>query len=135
MLSPKRTKFRKCHRGRLRGVATRGNQIALGIYALQSKEASWITSRQIEAVRRTIPRSIKRGGKVYRRIFPDKPITFRAAESRMGSGKGSVEYWVAIVKPNQILFELSDVSLDVAKKAMTLASYKLPIKTKFITIK
>ena len=131
MLSPKRTKFKKQHRGRTKGQAYRNNKITFGDYALQSLEAGWITSRQIEATRRTITRSLKRGGKLWITIFPDKPITARAAESRMGSGKGSVEYWVAVVKPGTILFELGGVSNELAQATMNLASYKLPIKTKF----
>ena len=133
MLSPKRTKFRKHHRGRMRGKAYRNNKISFGEFAIQSQECGWITSRQIEATRRTITRSIKRGGKLWITIFPDKPVTARAAESRMGSGKGTVEYWVAVIKPGTILFELGGVPLEAASKAMRLAAYKLPVKTKFIT--
>lgn len=133
MLVPKRTKFRKQHRGRLKGKATRGNKIAYGDYALQALEPTWLTSRQIEATRRTITRYTKRGGKLWITVFPDKPVTFRAAESRMGSGKGAVEYWVAVVKPGKILFEISGVNYETAKSAMKTASYKLPIKTKFIS--
>jgi len=133
MLSPKRTKFRKHHRGRMRGKAYRNNTISFGDYALQSQECGWITSRQIKATRRTITRSIKRGGKLWITIFPDKPVTARAAESRMGSGKGAVDYWVAVIKPGTIMFELAGVPLDVATKAMRLAAYKLPVKTNFIT--
>jgi large subunit ribosomal protein L16 len=133
MLSPKRTKYRKHHRGRMRGKAYRNNTISFGDYALQSQECGWITSRQIEATRRTITRSIKRGGKLWITIFPDKPVTARAAESRMGSGKGAVDYWVAVIKPGTIMFELAGVPLDVATKAMRLAAYKLPVKTNFIT--
>lgn len=132
MLSPKKTKFRKQHRGRLKGKASRGNTINFGDYAIQALEPTWLTSRQIEATRRTITRYTKRGGKLWITVFPDKPITARAAESRMGSGKGSVEYWVAVVKPGTILFELSGVPFTLAKDAMKIASYKLPIKTKFI---
>ena len=132
MLSPKRTKFRKQHRGRLKGKASRGNTISFGDYAIQALEPTWLTSRQIEATRRTITRYTKRGGKLWITVFPDKPVTARAAESRMGSGKGSVEYWVAVVKPGRILFELSGVPLKLAKEAMRIASYKLPIKTKFL---
>ena len=135
MLSPKKTKFRKQHRGRLKGKASRGNTINFGDYAIQALEPTWLTSRQIEATRRTITRYTKRGGKLWITVFPDKPITARAAESRMGSGKGSVEYWVAIVKPGHILFELSGVPLKLAKEALETASYKLPIKTKFLTKK
>ena len=133
MLSPKRTKFRKQHRGRMKRKAFRNNKISFGDFALQSQECGWITSRQIEATRRTITRAIKRGGKLWICIFPDKPITARAAESRMGSGKGAVDYWVAVIKPGNILFELGGVPLELAKNAMKLASYKLPVKTKFIT--
>jgi len=133
MLSPKRTKYRKFHRGRMRGKATRGNTIAFGDYGLQALEPTWITSRQIEATRRTITRYTKRGGQLWIKIFPDKSVTARAAESRMGSGKGAVDYWVATVKPGTVIFELSGVPLDVAQVAMKLAAYKLPIKTKFIT--
>ncbi len=132
MLSPKRTKFRKQHRGRMRGKATRGNTIAFGDYALQAQEPSWITSRQIEAARRAMTRYIKRGGKIWIRIFPDKPVTMRPAETRMGSGKGNPEFWVAVVKPGRIMFELNGVPEDVAREAMRLAAFKLPIKTKFI---
>ena len=133
MLLPKRTKFRKQHRGRLKGKACRGNKISYGDYALQALEPTWLTSRQIEATRRTITRYTKRGGKLWITVFPDKPVTFRAAESRMGSGKGAVEYWVAVFKPGKILFEMSGVPLELAKAAMKTASYKLPVKTKFIT--
>lgn len=132
MMSPKRTKYRKFHRGRMRGKATRGNTIAFGDYGLQALEPSWITSRQIEATRRTITRYTKRGGKLWIKIFPDKSVTARAAESRMGAGKGAVDYWVATVKPGTVIFELAGVPLDVAQIAMKLAAYKLPIKTKFI---
>lgn len=132
MLSPKRTKFRKQHRGRMKGSASKGNRIIFGEYALQATEPTWLTSRQIEATRRTITRYVKRGGKLWIRVFPDKPITARPAETRMGSGKGAPEYWVAVVKPGHILFEISGVPQNTAKEAMRLASYKLPIKTKFI---
>jgi large subunit ribosomal protein L16 len=131
-MSPKRTKYRKFHRGRMRGKATRGNTLAFGDYGLQALEPTWITSRQIEATRRTITRYTKRGGKLWIKIFPDKTVTARAADSRMGSGKGAVDYWVAVVKPGTVLFELSGVPLEVAQVALKLASYKLPIKTKFI---
>ena len=134
MLSPKKTKFRKHHRGRMRGKASKGNYIAFGEYALQALEPVWLTSRQIEATRRTITRSVKRGGQLWIRIFPDKAITARAAETRMGSGKGAPEYWVAVVKPGHILFEIAGVTEKDAKQAMKLASYKLPIKTKIIAI-
>nr|SCW23026.1 Ribosomal protein L16 [Nemalion sp. H.1444] len=133
MLSPKRTKFRKQHRGRMQGKASRGNSIAFGDYALQALEPVWLTSRQIEATRRTITRYVKRGGKLWIRVFPDKPVTARPAETRMGSGKGAPEYWVAVIKPGHILFEINGVPERSAKEAMKLASYKLPIKTKFVT--
>jgi len=133
MLSPKRTKFRKQHRGRMRGKASKGNTIAFGDYALQALEPVWLTSRQIEATRRTITRYVKRGGKIWIRVFPDKPVTARPAETRMGAGKGAPEYWVAVIKPGHILFEMNGVPAQAAKEAMKLASYKLPIKTKFIT--
>nr|YP_009660606.1 50S ribosomal protein L16 [Corallina chilensis]QCS25554.1 50S ribosomal protein L16 [Corallina chilensis] len=133
MLSPKKTKFRKQHRGRMRGKASKGNYIAFGDYALQAIEPVWLTSRQIEATRRTITRYVRRGGKLWIRVFPDKPVTARAAETRMGSGKGAPEYWVAVIKPGHILFEIKGVLERDAKQAMKLASYKLPIKTKFIT--
>lgn len=132
MLSPRRTKFRKQQRGRMRGQATRGNTISFGQYALQALEPCWITSRQIEAGRRAMTRYIRRGGKIWIRIFPDKPVTMRAAETRMGSGKGAPEYWVAVVKPGRIMFELDGVPEEVAREAMRLAAFKLPIKTKFL---
>nr|QJH88327.1 ribosomal protein L16 [Pterocladia lucida] len=132
MLSPKRTKFRKQHRGRIQGKASKGNKIAFGEYALQSLEPTWLTSRQIEATRRTITRYVRRGGKLWIRVFPDKPITARPAETRMGSGKGATEYWVAVIRPGHILFEISGVSKQTAQEAMKLASYKLPIKTRFL---
>ena len=132
MLSPKRTKYRKFHRNRMRGKATRGNEVAFGKYGLQALEPSWITSRQIEAARRTITRYTKRGAALWIRIFPDKTVTARAAESRMGSGKGAVDYWVAVVKPGTILFEIASVPEEIARAALNLAAYKLPIKTKFI---
>nr|YP_010199031.1 ribosomal protein L16 [Hydropuntia urvillei]UAD88480.1 ribosomal protein L16 [Hydropuntia urvillei] len=133
MLSPKRTKFRKQHRGRMNGKASKGASIAFGNYGLQALEPVWLTARQIESTRRTITRYVKRGGKLWIRIFPDKPITARPAETRMGSGKGAPEYWVAVIKPGHILFEITGVSQQTAQQAMKLASYKLPIKTKFIT--
>ena len=132
MLSPKRTKYRKFHRGRMKGKAVRGNEISFGNFGLQALEPTWITSRQIEAARRTITRYTKRGASLWIRIFPDKTVTARAAESRMGSGKGAVDYWVATVKPGTILFEISAVPEEVARAAFNLASYKLPVKTKFI---
>lgn len=133
MLSPRRTKFRKQQRGRMRGTATRGNQVNFGEVALQALEPAWITSRQIEASRRAMTRYIRRGGKIWIRVFPDKPVTMRPAETRMGSGKGSPEYWVAVVKPGRVLFEIGGVPEATAREAMRLASYKLPIKTKVIT--
>jgi large subunit ribosomal protein L16 len=133
MLSPKRTKFRKQHRGKMRGLATNGNTLDFGDFALQAIEPSWITARQIEASRRAMTRYIRRGGKIWIRIFPDKPVTMRPAETRMGSGKGNPEFWVAVVKPGRILFEIAGVSEEVAREAMRLASFKLPIKTKFIS--
>nr|YP_010338377.1 ribosomal protein L16 [Bangia atropurpurea]UNJ18327.1 ribosomal protein L16 [Bangia atropurpurea] len=132
MLSPKKTKFRKQHRGRMKGSASKGNTIAFGDYALQATEPVWLTSRQIEATRRTITRYVRRGGKLWIRVFPDKPVTARPAETRMGSGKGAPEYWVAVIKPGHILFEITGVPEKTAQQAMKLASYKLPIKTKFI---
>jgi large subunit ribosomal protein L16 len=133
MLSPRRTKFRKQQRGRMRGLATRGSSLSFGEFGLQALEPTWITSRQIEASRRAMTRYIRRGGKIWIRIFPDKPITQRPAETRMGSGKGAPEFWVAVVKPGRILFEIAGVPEATAKEAMRLAQYKLPIKTKFIT--
>ena len=132
MLSPKRTKYRKQSRGRMRGKATRGNKIAFGDFALQALEPCWITSRQIEAGRRAMTRYARRGGKLWIRIFPDKPVTQRAADTRMGSGKGSPEYWVAVVMTGTILYEMKGVSLSVAKAAMGIAAYKMPIKTQFL---
>lgn len=133
MLSPKRTKFRKPHRGRLRGVATRGNTIAFGDYGLQALEPVWLTSRQIEATRRTITRDVKRVGKLWVRVFPDKSISKKPPETRMGSGKGAPDHWVAVIKPGHILFEMAGVTQDEAYEAMKKASYKLPIKTKFVS--
>lgn len=132
MLSPRRTKFRKQQRGRMRGQATRGNDLNFGDFALQALEPCWITSRQIEAARRAMTRYIRRGGKIWIRIFPDKPVTMRAAETRMGSGKGAPEYWVSVVKPGRVLFEIAGVTEEIAREAMRLAAFKLPIKTKFI---
>ncbi|ABB58255.1 50S ribosomal protein L16 [Synechococcus elongatus] len=134
MLSPRRTKFRKQQRGRMTGKATRGNTLAFGNFGLQALECSWITARQIEASRRAMTRYTRRGGKIWIRIFPDKPITMRPAETRMGSGKGNPEFWVAVVKPGRVLFEIGgEVAEETAREAMRLASHKLPIKTKFIT--
>ena len=132
MLSPKRVKFRKQQRGRMRGVATRGNKIAFGQFALQAQECGWITSRQIEASRRAMTRYVKRGGQIWIRIFPDKPVTMRPAETRMGSGKGNPELWVAVIKPGAVLFEINGLSKEMAYKVLKLASYKLPTKTKII---
>ena len=133
MLLPKRVKYRRVMRGRMTGKATRGNKIAYGDYAIQALEPAWITSNQIEAARVAMTRYIKRGGQVWIKIFPDKPVTEKPAETRMGSGKGSPEYWVAVVKPGRILFEFGGVSEEVAREAMRLAMHKLPIKTKFVT--
>jgi len=132
MLIPKRTKFRKQQRGRLKGKATRGNKICFGDYAIQALEPTWITSRQIEATRRTITRYTKRGGQLWINVFPDKPVTARAAESRMGSGKGAPDYWVAVVKPGKILFELAGVPEELAIDALKTAAYKLPVKVKVL---
>ncbi|MCM1132093.1 MAG: 50S ribosomal protein L16 [Ruminococcus flavefaciens] len=133
MLLPKRVKYRRVHRGRLKGKAYRGNKVTYGDFGLQALEPSWITSNQIEAARIAMTRYIKRGGQVWIKIFPDKPITEKPAETRMGSGKGSPEYWVAVVKPGRVLFEIKGVSEEVAREAMRLAMHKLPIKCKFVT--
>ena len=132
MLLPKRVKFRRVQRGRLTGTASRGNTVTYGQFGLQALEPAWITSNQIEAARIAMTRYIKRGGKVWIKIFPDKPITAKPAETRMGSGKGSPEYWVAVVKPGRVMFEIGGVSEELAKEAMRLAANKLPIKCKFI---
>ena len=132
MLIPKRVKRRRQHRGTMKGKATKGNVIAYGEYGLVSEELGWIKSNQIEAARIAMTRFIKRGGKVWIDIFPHKPITKKPAETRMGSGKGSVEYWVAVVKPGRVMFEMSGVSEEVAREAMRLASHKLPVKCKFV---
>ena len=132
MLMPKRVKYRRVQRGRMKGKALRGNKVTNGSFGLVALEPAWITSNQIEAARIAMTRYIKRGGKVWIKIFPDKPITEKPAETRMGSGKGSPEYWVAVVKPGRVLFEMDGISEDVAKEAMRLAGHKLPIKTKFI---
>lgn len=132
MLSPKRTKFRRHHRGHLRGKASRGNRIAYGDFALQALEPCWITSRQIESGRRVLTRYVRRTGKLWIRIFPDKPITIRPAGTRMGSGKGYPEYWVAVVHPGKIIYEITGLSEAVAKQALKTAAYKMPIKTKFL---
>lgn len=135
MLMPKRVKYRKTHRPSIKGKAKGGTEIAFGEFGLQALEAAWITSRQIEAARVAMTRFVKRGGKVWIKIFPDQPITQKPAETRMGSGKGSPEYWVAVVKPGRILFEMAGVDEATAKDAMRLAAHKLPIKTKFVTRK
>ena len=133
MLIPKRVKYRRVHRGRLTGKAYRGAEISNGSYGLVATEPAWITSKQIEAARIAMTRYIKRGGQVWIKIFPDKPITEKPAETRMGSGKGSPEYWVAVVKPGRVMFEMDGINEEVAKEAMRLASHKLPIKCKFVT--
>ena len=132
MLAPKRVKHRKTHKGKMRGKATRGNRVSFGEYGLQAQESSWITNRQIEAARVAMTRHIKRGGKVWIRIFPDKPITSKPAETRMGKGKGNPEGWVAVVKPGRVMFELEGVDHETARRAMDLAAAKLPIKTRFV---
>ncbi|HJB13437.1 50S ribosomal protein L16 [Oscillibacter valericigenes] len=132
MLLPKRVKYRRVHRGRMTGKATRGNKIAYGEFGLQALEPGWITSNQIEAARIAMTRYTKRGGQVWIKIFPDKPVTKKPAETRMGSGKGSPEFWVAVVKPGRIMFEIAGVSEEVAREALRLASHKLPIKTKIV---
>jgi large subunit ribosomal protein L16 len=132
MLSPRKTKFRKQQRGRMKGVATRGNLLNFGEFGLQALEPAWITSRQIEAGRRAMTRYVRRGGKIWIRVFPDKPVTMRPAETRMGSGKGAPEFWVAVIKPGRILYEITGVSEATAREAMRLAAFKMPIKTKFI---
>ena len=132
MLLPKRVKYRRVHRGRLTGKATRGNKVSYGDFGLVALEPAWITSNQIEAARIAMTRYIKRGGQVWIKIFPDKPVTEKPAETRMGSGKGSPEYWVAVVKPGRVMFEIGGVSEELAREAFRLASHKLPIKTKFV---
>ena len=132
MLLPKRVKYRKVQRGRMKGVATRGNKVTYGEYGLVATEPCWITSNQIEAARVAMTRYTKRGGQVWIKIFPDKPVTQKPAETRMGSGKGSPEYWVAVVKPGRVMFEIGGVSEEVAREAIRLASNKLPIKCKFV---
>ena len=133
MLLPKRVKYRRVHRGRLKGKAYRGNKVTYGDYGLQALEPAWITSNQIESARIAMTRYIKRGGQVWIKIFPDKPITEKPAETRLGSGKGSPEYWVAVVKPGRVLFEIKGVPEETAREAMRLAMHKLPIKCKFVT--
>jgi len=132
MLMPKRVKHRRVHRGRMKGKATKGNTITYGDYGLQATECGWITSNQIEAARIAMTRYIKRGGKVWIKVFPDKPITKKPAETRMGKGKGAPEYWVAVVKPGRVMFEISGVAEDVAREALRLAAQKLPVQTKFV---
>lgn len=132
MLMPKRVKYRKAQRGRCKGIATSGCRLTFGEYGLQALEPGWITNRQIEAGRMAITRHIKRGGKLWIRIFPDKPVTKKPAETRMGKGKGSPEYWVAVVKPGRILYELAGVTKEAAQEAMRLTAHKLPIKTRFV---
>ncbi len=132
MLMPKRVKRRKVQRGRMKGIATRGNKVVNGEYGLQSLEPAWITSNQIEAARVAMTRFIKRGGQVWIKIFPDKPVTSKPAETRMGSGKGSPEYWVAVVKPGRVMFEIAGVPEDTAREALRLAMHKLPVKCKFV---
>ena len=132
MLLPKRVKYRRVHRGRMKGKASRGNTVTYGDWGLQATEPSWITSNQIEAARIAMTRYTKRGGKVWIKIFPDKPVTEKPAETRMGSGKGSPEYWVAVVKPGRVMFEIAGVSEEVAREALRLASHKLPIKSKIV---
>lgn len=133
MLMPKRVKYRKQFRGRMKGKARRGAAVQFGEYGLQALEPAWITSRQIEAARRAVVRHIKRRGKVWIRVFPDKPVTKKPAETRMGKGKGAVDHWVAVVKPGRVMFELAGVSEEMAREAMRLASHKLPIKTRFLS--
>jgi len=133
MLMPKKVKYRKQHRGRRRGMAWRGAELEFGDYGLKALEAAWITGRQIEASRIAMTRSIKRGGRIWIRLFPDKPITKKPAETRMGKGKGAPEGWVAVVRPGKILFEMEGVPVEVAREAMSLASHKLPIRTKFVS--
>ncbi|PKM62669.1 MAG: 50S ribosomal protein L16 [Firmicutes bacterium HGW-Firmicutes-21] len=133
MLMPKRVKYRRVHRGRMKGRALRGNKITNGTFGLVAAEPAWITSNQIEAARVAMTRYIKRGGQVWIKIFPDKPVTEKPAETRMGSGKGSPEYWVAVVKPGRVMFEMDGISEEIAREAMRLAMHKLPIKCKFAT--
>jgi large subunit ribosomal protein L16 len=133
MLMPKRVKYRKLQRGRLKGLAHRGNQVQFGAYGLQATESYYLTSRQIEAARRAVVRFIRRGGKIWIRVFPDRPVTKRAAETRMGSGKGSVDHWVAPVRPGRVIMEMTGVREEVAREAFRLASHKLPMQTQFVT--
>ena len=133
MLIPKRVKYRKMHRGRRQGIATRGATVAFGDYGLQALEAAWMSNRQIEAARRAMTRHVKRGGQIWIRVFPDKPITKKPAETRMGSGKGNPEGWVAVIKPGRVLFEMGGVTAEVAREAMKLAAAKLPMKTRVVS--
>ena len=133
MLMPKRVKYRKMQRGRLKGLAYRGSQVSFGTYGFQAMESKYVTSRQIEAARRAVVRYIRRGGKLWIRIFPDRPVTKRAAETRMGSGKGSVDHWVAPVRPGRVLFEMAGIREDLAREAFRLAAHKLPMRTQFVT--
>ncbi len=133
MLMPKKVKFRRHHRGKMRGKATRGNDVSFGTHGLKAMECGWITSRQIEATRVAMTRYIKRGGKIWIRIFPDKPVTKKPAETRMGSGKGSPEFWVAVIKPGRVMFEIDGVTEEIAREAFRLAAFKLPLKTRFVT--
>jgi large subunit ribosomal protein L16 len=133
MLSPKRTKYRKCHRPSFKGIATKGTTMAFGDFGLQALESAWVTSRQIEAGRRAMTRYARRGGKLWIRIFPDRPVTFRPADTRMGSGKGAPEYWIAVVKPGKILYEIQGVPETLARSAMKIAGHKMPMKTKILS--
>jgi large subunit ribosomal protein L16 len=133
MLMPKRVKYRKAHRGRMTGKASRGAHVSFGEYGLQALEPSWVTSRQIEAARRAVVRYVRRGGKLWIRIFPDKPVTAKPAETRMGSGKGNVDHWVAVVKPGRVLMEITGVEESTAREAFRLAAQKLPVKTQFVS--
>ncbi len=132
MLMPRRTKYRKQFRGRMKGNATRGAQVEFGDYGLQSMECAWLTSRQIEAGRRSITRYVKRGGKIWIRVFPDKPVTQKAAETRMGSGKGAVDHWVAVIRPGNIIYEIRGVNEELAREAFRLAGHKMPVRTQFV---
>lgn len=132
MLQPARIKYRKTHKGRRKGIATSGHQVTFGDFGLKAKEAAWITSRQLEAARRAIVRELRRGGQVWIRVYPDKPVTSKPAETRQGGGKGAVDHWVVVVKPGRILFEIGGVKEDVAKEALRLASHKLPIETQMV---
>ena len=133
MISPKRTKYRRHHRGRMKGKANRGNKLSFGQFGLQATSPSWLNSRQIEAGRRAITRNIRRGGQVWIRVFPDKSVTMRAAETRMGSGKGVPSFWVAVIKPGHVIFELDGVSEEVARVSMKLAAAKMPMRTRFVS--